>query len=133
MMKGKPQHLYIKCIRLFILSKVVKSLLCERQTDRQIETAILSHKFFSWPYYTVLSSRLHLARLLLLGWGRGVFNRKRAVGHSVLFSKPYIYSYVYSSDKTYSTSPHLTLLQAGTDSKPTLTPTIMWTSAYIIS
>ena len=34
----------------------------DRQTDRgrRMETAVLTHKFFSWPYNAVLYSRLHL-------------------------------------------------------------------------
>ena len=33
-----------------------------------VETAILTHNNFSWPYYAVLSLRPHLAFLLVLGW-----------------------------------------------------------------
>ena len=54
----------------------------ERQTatGRQCQTAILIRNFFvSWPYQTVLSSRLHLALHLFLRW-RGVLNRCPAVG-----------------------------------------------------
>ena len=44
---------------------------------RWMETATLTHNFFSWPYYAVLSSRPHLALLLL---GQRVLNREPAVG-----------------------------------------------------
>ena len=41
------------------------------------QTAIFTHNFFSWPYYAMLSSRAHLALLLL---GRAVVKRKSAMG-----------------------------------------------------
>ena len=50
------------------------SVVCEKQTDTngdregRRQTAILTHNFFSWLYYVVLSSSPHL-KLLLLGWG----------------------------------------------------------------
>ena len=61
-------------ITLTIYSWLGSKLLwvCERQINegRQRQTAILTHNFFfSWSYHSVLSSRLHLACLLLLSWG----------------------------------------------------------------
>ena len=44
----------------------------------RMEMATLTHKFFSWPDYTVLSSRPHLALLFL---GQVVLNWRPSVGH----------------------------------------------------
>ena len=82
-MKEDITTLGYKNITLFILLGG-ESFCGLRQTDgqmdgeRQRQTAILTHNyFFSWPYHTVLSSRPHLALLLLLG--RGLLNWSPAV------------------------------------------------------
>ena len=111
-----------KYIGHFILRKGLNLCWCVRQTDgrgRRMETATLTHNFFfSWPYHAVLSSRLHLA-LLLLGWG--VFNRRSVVGHC--------------PSGAPGDSLALPWTQAETDSWLTLPDCsyLTWTSTYIIS
>ena len=58
-------------ITLFILLGVKASVGWEIQThgERQRQTAIWTHNFFSWPYHAVLFSRSHLVLLLLLDRG----------------------------------------------------------------
>ena len=57
-----------------------KLLWCERDRWRQRQTAILTYNLFFWPYYTVLSSRPHLALLLL---SQGLLNQSLGEGHTV--------------------------------------------------
>ena len=71
-----------KNITLFILLGVKASVMWEKQMDgrKRIRTAISTSNFFSWPYHAVLSSRPHLALLLL---NRREFDWKPTVGCSV--------------------------------------------------
>ena len=76
--------LLYKNITLFILLRVKASVERERHTDgrRRMETATVTHNFFSWPYH-VLSSRPNLTLLLLLsrGGGRSTQPEARSVKH----------------------------------------------------
>ena len=56
-------------------------LWCLRERRKRIQPVIWNHNF-SWPYHATLSSRPHLALLLL--HGRGVLNRRLVEGCFVL-------------------------------------------------
>ena len=70
--KEELQNFFIKIYTSFYSFKRGQiSVVYWRETDggRQWQTALLTHNFFSWPQHAVLSSRPHLAFLLLLGRG----------------------------------------------------------------
>ena len=73
-------NISIQCHTLFL--KGVNASVMWRETNRdggrQMQPIILTHNYFFWPYHAVLSSRSHLALLLLLC--RGILNWRPTVG-----------------------------------------------------
>ena len=80
LIKDETTTLDYKNITPFIPVEVKASLVWERKMEgrRRIQTVLLTHNFFSWPYHAILSSRSYLKLLVLLS--RGVLNRRPAVG-----------------------------------------------------
>ena len=78
--KNEGMTLLQKCISLYSSWSQSFCRVWETQTDRDEWRLSYWQHNFSWPYHAVLSSRLHLALHLLLGWGGGLLNWWPAIG-----------------------------------------------------
>ena len=94
--------------------------------ERRSQTAILTHNFFSWPYYAELSPRPHLALLFL---SREVFNWRLAVARCLSGASRLSYNKPNLFWPQAETDPRLTVSHVGICTNHLKMPThFCWTT-----